>query len=79
MWWSSLYSLKDELEPALVVMSHRLDTKAEALRFYGATNALAYDIAETILPDVEFLTEGCCEITGQYKKSELTFVVWISL
>jgi hypothetical protein len=78
MWWSNLFSLKDELEPALVVFGHRLDADAPALQVAGATNARADDIGEAMLTGVDFPTEGCWEITGQYKKTGLTFVVWIA-
>jgi hypothetical protein len=77
MWWSSLYVLKDELEPALVVTGRRLDAEAPPLKSYGATNASAKDIGDAMLIGVDFPTEGCWEVTGQYKKSGLTFVVWI--
>jgi hypothetical protein len=78
MWWSSLYSLKDELEPALVVTGKRLDGEADPLRFYGATKAMADDIGEAMLTGIEIPTLGCWKITGQYKKSELRFVVWVA-
>ena len=78
MWWSSLYSLPEEPQPALVVSGRRLDANAPALRFYGATNAMADDIGEAMLTGVEFPTLGCWEVTGQYKKTELKFVVWIA-
>jgi hypothetical protein len=78
MWWSNLFSLKDELEPALVVFGRRLDAEAPPLKFYGATNAMADDIGEAMLTGVDFPTEGCWEVTGQYKKTGLTFVVWIA-
>jgi hypothetical protein len=78
MWWSSLYNLPDELEPALVVTAKRLDGDAPPLGFYDATNAMAKDIGEAMLTGVEFPTLGCWEVTGQYKKTSLTFVVWIT-
>lgn len=78
MWWSDRYSLKDELQPALVVSGRRLDGKALPLRTYGATNASAEDIGDAMLTGVEFPTLGCWEITGQYKKTGLTFVVWVA-
>jgi hypothetical protein len=78
MWWSNLFSLKDELEPALIVMGRRLDAEAPEMKFYGATNAMADDIGEAMLTGVDFPTEGCWEVTGQYKKTGLTFVVWIA-
>ncbi len=78
MWWSSLYILKDELKPALVVTGRRLDAEAPPLKFDGATNAFAKDIGDAMLTGVNIPSEGCWEITGQYKKSGLTFVVWIA-
>lgn len=78
MWWSSLYNLPAEPEPALVVTGRRSDADVPPLRFYGATNAFADDIGDAMLTGVEFPTLGCWEVTGQYKKTGLTFVVWIA-
>ena len=78
MWWSTSYSLPDEPQPALVVSGRRLDGESPALRFYGATNAMADDIGEAMLTGVEFPTLGCWEVRGEYKKTSLTFVVWIA-
>jgi hypothetical protein len=78
MWWSEFYDLPNELEPALVVSGRRLDGDAAALRFHGATNAMADDIGEAMLTGVEFPTLGCWEVRGEYKKTSLTFVVWIA-
>lgn len=77
MWWSDRFNLKEEQQPALVVSGRRLDAKSAPLKFYGATNAMADDIGEAMLTGVDFPTLGCWEVTGQYKKSELKFVVWI--
>lgn len=77
-WWSDLYILKDELEPTLAVTGHRLDAEAPPLKTYGGTNASASDIGDAMLTGVDFPTLGCWEITGKYKKSELTFVVWVA-
>ena len=76
-WWSKLFSLKDELEPALVVYGERLDASAPPLNASKATNAYAGDIGSAMLVGVDFPTLGCWKITGQYKKSELSFVVWV--
>lgn len=78
MWWSDFYILKDEPEPALTVSGRRLDGASPSLRFYGATNAMGDDIGEAMLTGVEFPTLGCWEITAQYKKSEVKFVVWVA-
>ncbi|HEX6270276.1 MAG TPA: hypothetical protein VFZ43_08585 [Anaerolineales bacterium] len=77
-WWSELFSLKDELEPALVVFGERLDGEAPALKASKATNASAGDIGDAMLVGVDFPTAGCWKITGQYKKSEFSFVVWVA-
>ena len=77
-WWSSLFSLKDEPEPALVVFGERLDAKARPLKVSGATNAFARDIGDAMLVGVDFPHLGCWKITGQYKKTGLDFVVWVA-
>lgn len=78
MWWSDLFVFKDEPEPALVVTGRRLDVEAPPLQFYGATNAMAGDIKTAMLTGVDFPALGCWEVTGEYKKSRLTFVVWLA-
>jgi hypothetical protein len=78
MWWSDRYVLRDEPQPALIVSGRRLDAESPPLKFDGATNAFAEDIGDAMLTGVDFPTLGCWEITGQYKKSELKFVVWIA-
>jgi len=77
-WWSSQFSLMDELEPDLVVTGERLDEKAPPLISSQATNAFATDIGSAMLVGVDFPTTGCWKITGQYKKAELSFVIWIA-
>lgn len=78
VWWSELYSLKDEQEPALIVSGQRLDAKSEPLRFYGATNMIEEEAGEAMLTGVEFPTLGCWEVRAEYKNSDLTFVVWVA-
>lgn len=78
MWWSDLYDLPNEPEPALVVTGRKMDGDSPPLRFYGATNAFADDIGDAMLTGVEFPTLGCWEVKGEYKGNELTFVVWIA-
>ena len=78
VWWSDLYSLKDEQQPALVVSGKRLDATSDPLRFYGATNIIEEEAGEAMLTGVEFPTLGCWEVRGEYEKSELIFVVWIA-
>jgi hypothetical protein len=76
-WWSEQFSLKAELEPDLIVFGERLDGKAPPLKLSKATNAFASDIGTAMLVGAGFPTSGCWEITGQYKKGKLTFVIWM--
>ena len=78
MWWSDLYSLKDEPEPELVMTGERLDAKAPLVKVSKATNAFAEDIGDAMLGGADFPTLGCWKITGQYKKTSLSFVVWLA-
>jgi hypothetical protein len=78
VWWSNLFVLKDELEPALVVSGQRLDAESEPLRFYGATNMIEENAGEAMLTGVEFPTLGCWKLTGQYRATELSFTVWVA-
>jgi len=78
-WWSEWFSFKDEPQPVLVVFGRRLDEEeAPPLIVSRATNASAGDIGTAMLVGVDFPTLGCWKITGQYKKSELSFVVWVA-
>ncbi len=74
-WWSKQFSFEDEPQPNLVVSGKRLDGDAPALHVSRATNAEAGDIGTAMLVGVDFPTVGCWQITGQYKGSELSFVV----
>lgn len=77
-WWSDLFFLRDELEPALVVTGERLDAKAPSFAFNDATSASATDIGSAMLIGIDIPTPGCWEITGMYKKTILSFVVWVA-
>lgn len=77
-WWREGYSWTEEPEPALTVTGERLDAAAPPLNVSKATNAYAGDIGSAMLVGVDFPTLGCWKITGQYGKSELSFVVWVA-
>ena len=77
-WWSDLFSLKDEPEPELAVTGQRLDAEAPSLNVSKPTNAYGGDIGEAMLTGVDFPTLGCWKITGQYKGTELSFVIWVA-
>jgi hypothetical protein len=76
-WWSDLFSFDNEPEPKLSVTGERLDQKAPPLKVSKANNASAADIGTAMLVGVDFPTEGCWRITGDYKKTSLQFTVWV--
>jgi hypothetical protein len=77
-WWREGYVWTEEPEPALTVTGERLDATAPPLNVSKATNAYASDIGSAMLVGVDFPTLGCWKITGQYEKTELSFVVWVA-
>lgn len=77
-WWSDGYVWNEDPEPELIVTGERLDDPAPPLNASKATNASASDIGSAMLVGVDLPTLGCWKITGQYKKSELSFVVWVA-
>ena len=77
-WWREGYIWTEEPEPALTVSGERLDAAAPPLNASKATNAYASDIGSAMLVGVGFPTPGCWKVTGQYKTSELSFVVWVA-
>ena len=77
-WWREGYIWNEEPESALSVTGERLDVPAPPLIVSKATNAYAGDIGSAMLVGVDFPTLGCWKITGQYEKTELSFVVWVA-
>jgi hypothetical protein len=77
-WWRQGYVWNEEPEPALIVTGERLDASVPLLNVSRATNHFASDIGSAMLVGVHFPTAGCWKITGQYKKAELSFVVWVA-
>jgi hypothetical protein len=77
-WWRDGYIGGHEPEPMVIVTGERLDAPAPPLHASEATNASASDIGSAMLVGVDLPTLGCWKITGQYKKTELSFVVWVA-
>jgi hypothetical protein len=77
-WWREGYVWTEEPQPDLKVIGERLDASAPPLIVSEATNAYAGDIGSAMLVGVDFPTLGCWKITGYYRDSELSFVVWVA-
>jgi hypothetical protein len=78
LWWRQGYSWTEEPQPELSVTGQRLDASAPPLRASRATNAFAPDIQSAMLVGIDLPTDGCWEITGRYRDTELSFVVWVA-
>ncbi len=77
-WWRKGYVWDQEPNPQLSMTARRLDGSAPSIAVSGATNAFAQDIQSAMLVGVDFPTLGCWQLTGSYRGSELTFVVWLA-
>ena len=77
-WWRVGYVWNEEPQPELKVTGERLDEKTPPLIVSNATNAYASDIGSAMLVGVDFPTLGCWQVTGKYKDTELSFVIWVT-
>ncbi len=77
-FWASVdYDYKKEKYPELKVTGRRLDGDAPPLLTNEATNAFPGPAAG-MLVGVRVPAPGCWEITGEYKRERLSFVVWVT-
>ena len=76
VFWSEGYVALNELNPDLTMSGRRLDTSAPTFSFSDATHG--WDASgDFMLIGISIPTEGCSEITAEYKGTELTYVVKI--
>ena len=77
-WWSQNFDVTKDPYPAFRVTRERLDLKSSPIVVAEeATNASA-DFGTAMLTGVAIPALGCWKITGQYQKTELSFVVWVA-
>jgi hypothetical protein len=76
-WWS--YGFSPGSESHLVVRGRRLDGESPAADISKTTNAHSPSLGGwTMLVGVEFPSDGCWEITGEYLGQRLSFVVAVA-
>lgn len=75
-WWSVDWVPAAEPAPDITVRLRRLDGPGRAV-FGPGTNASASDIGTAMLVGVDLPSAGCWEITGTYRGSVLSYVVWV--
>lgn len=77
VFWNESYDWQTEQQPEFTLTGQRLDGDASSFQTDHATNGYHPDVGAFILTGVEIPTLGCWELTGRYKGTELTFVVWV--
>lgn len=71
-WWSTAFT---EIEPAIVVAGERLDAPGSFETSGLGTNAGA-DFGRAMLIGIEIPAAGCWRLTGTYRGTSLSYVVW---
>jgi len=74
-WWRDGYDWRSETAPQLVVAGAHVAGTGKTLVASRATNAFSPDIGSAMLVLIQMPAPGCWKITGDYKESQLTFVV----
>lgn len=79
LWYRKGYNPRTEPKPNLIITGKRLDAPAPPMSIDGPHGAwLSSDPTQTFMTSAFNLpAAGCWEITGQYEKDKLTFVVWV--
>ncbi len=77
-WKYPGYSQTEEPIPAITLTGEQLDGNGTFEPLGPGTNAGASDLlGAAILTGVEIPNAGCWQLTGQYRDSQLSFVVWV--
>jgi hypothetical protein len=74
-WFRKDAQWLDERPYQLVVTYKRLDADGPMFTVPRVTNAMLGTVAMLIM--LELPTQGCWQVTGNYKSDYLTFVVWV--
>lgn len=78
LWFREGYDMTVEERPALTVVGQQLDGAGATFEMNDATNGHHSDVGEFMLTGVNVPSAGCWEITGNYRNSALSFVVWVA-
>lgn len=78
LWFREGYDMTTEQRPAITISGRRLGSSAPEFEQTGGTNGFHPDVGEFMLTGVTIPDAGCWEITGFYRKSSLSFVVWVA-
>jgi hypothetical protein len=76
-WWSALFSVRTEEQPAISVTGRRLDRPGPTFQAGNPGTNAAFDETTSMLVGIDIPTPGCWELTARYRGNELSYVVWI--
>jgi len=75
-WWSANWPYRTELEPDITVIGRRLDGPGRFEAGHPGTNASA-DFGVAMLVGIDVPTTGCWQLTGEYRGTDLSYVVLV--
>lgn len=75
-WWWSANFPNDEFEPALVVLAEKVGGHESSISKGLGTNGSA-DFGRAMLQGIFIPSEGCWRLTGTYRGTSLSYVVWV--
>jgi hypothetical protein len=76
-WWRQSYEWHTQGKPSLRVTGRRLDGAARPLSSDQANLGWQRKTQPFMVVGINIPTLGCWEITGHYRDSDLSFVVWL--
>ncbi len=76
--WHEGYSQAAEPEPEITLSARQLDGNAVVEPHLHGTNAYHPDYGQFMMTGIELPASGCWEITAEYRKTTLAFVVWVA-
>lgn len=76
--WHEGYSQAEEPQPEITLSARQLDGTATVEPLVYGTNAYHPDYGQFMMTGIELPALGCWEITAEYQKASLSFVVWVA-
>lgn len=78
VWFREGYVWTEEERPLLTISARQLDGDGVVEPFTDATNGFQEDYNSFMLTGIALPALGCWEISGEYRGTPLTYVVWVT-
>lgn len=78
VWFREGYVWTEEERPLLTISARQLDGDGVVEPFTDATNGFQEDYNAFMLTGIALPALGCWEISGEYRGTTLTYVVWVT-